>query len=153
MMMAVCSTAVNVPLVFFLLRDPKSRKDDVSTVMRSLAVSDFGVSTILPIFNTVLVLIPPSDIPDGLITFVRSIQHIVIFNSVCHLAAMLAIKCYIIVRPLTYSTVLTARFKCVLLAAIWTGNCVMIVGADLFGVRWVLNPLFHLSTPVGNLGA
>ena len=66
---------------------------------------------------------------------------------------MSALKCYIIACPLTSTIALTDRRKNLIIATIWTGNCAMLVGADLLGVRWVLDPKFHISTPVGNPAA
>ena len=66
------------------------------------------------------------------------------------MAAMSALKSYVIVRPLTYSAVVTDRFKNIIVTVIWTGNCGMVVGADLLGVRWVLDPSLRVSVPTGN---
>ena len=54
-------------------------------------------------------------------------------------------------RPtLTYSTVLTDRFRNLTVGAVWMGNIIMTVGTNLGGVRWVVDPVFHIAASIGN---
>ena len=149
-MTAIVSTAINLPLLIFLQRNEKAREDIVSMLMRSMTVLELVGGTLVAGFNALFIVVPSADVPPGLVTFAGSIQHIATDCFIVHLAAMSACKCYVITRPLTYFTVLTNRVINVLVAAIWIFNCVMIIGADLAGVQWVLDPTFHTSAPVGN---
>ena len=149
-MTASVSTAVNLPLLIFLLRDSKSREDKVSMLMTSMTVSEFIGGTLVAGFNALFIVVPLADVPPGLMTFAGGIQHIATCCSIIHLAAMSALKCYTIMRPLTYFNVLTSRFTNVLIGAIWTFNCVMIIGFDLSGMQWIIDPTFHTPVTMGN---
>ena len=150
LLLVVGSLLVNIPLIVFLWQNLSSREDVVSTVMVSLTVSDLLHGTVAPGLGTANAILTPQRVPYPLIVFQGSARHILMFSSVWHLALMSALKCYIIARPLTYSAVLTAGRRNALVAAIWTAVVVTIVGADLVGVRWTVDPLTNLVAPTGN---
>ena len=150
LLLFISSLLVNIPLVMLLLRNRASRDDIVSMVMVSLSVSDIGHGTIAPGIGTVIAWMQPKQVPSWLVLVQGSARHIFMFNSVWHLALMSALKCYIIIRPLTFGSVLTERLRNVLIGALWTVIVAVIIGADLVGVRWTVDPLSNLAQPNGN---
>lgn len=84
-------------------------------------------------------LVPASSNPAGLYSLAAYISHACIISSVLHLAVMAAMKCYTIVRPLTYTTVLTHRLRNIVLSSAWVVAVVTVGGAAAGGLRWESN--------------
>ena len=121
--------------------------------MISLAVSDLLLSTASNELIAVFVWIKPMEIPYPLLLLQGSLRHVCTYVSIWHLALMSAFKCYIIVRPLTYSTVLTDRRRDIVIVASWIAVLTTVVGDDIGGVRWVLDPTMSMSVTNENLAA
>ena len=147
--LSVATALVTVLLVVFLIRHKKSREDIVSMMMLPLAVSDLGSGTAVTAACAVFSWIQPAEIPEPLIVAEGNAFHAFIACSVWQLAFMLACKCYVIVRPMTYSQVLTRRFSITAIVGIWSVGWLTQIVADLAGVRWVPDLVLHLSIPFG----
>ena len=148
-LISTASIVVNVPLINFLLRNIAAREDIVSMVMLSLVAS--GLLCTLTTFACAIVnLCQPTVVPYLVIFFFGNFAHLAIRITMWHLAAMSAMKCYIIVRPLSYPTMLTNRVRNVVIAAIWIAEVIVLFGANLGGVRWVLDPYLYVTGSVGN---
>ena len=147
--LAVGAAAVHIPLVILILRSHSAREDIISMVMLSLSISDLLSSLTLTTLSIVS-LIQPAVIPYPLAFVIGNLAQLLINVSIWHLAAMSALKCYIIVRPLTYAAVLTDRLRYVVVAGIWAATVVAVTAANAAGVRWALDPIIHIAQPVGN---
>lgn len=148
LLFAVAATSINVPLMMFLLRNTAAREDIVSMVMLSVVASDLCTATgffCLSVVN----FMQPVVVPYPLIFLLGNLMNLSINITIWHLAVMSAMKCYIIVRPLIYSTVFTERFRNLALAALWTVGIVVLLGANLGGVTWAIDPILHVVGAVG----
>ena len=97
----VCPAAVNVPLAIFLPRVTQSPARTSSRRWCSLSPCPTSESVRWYMFsNALFVLNPSAGVPYGLVAIVGSIKYFFVFSSIDHLAAMLALKCYIIVSLL-----------------------------------------------------
>ena len=151
MFLSVCSTLVNVPLLTFLLIGRKESDDDViPMIMFSLAISDLLAGSLLNGLTAIFAWIRPVVIPNVLLTIQGSIWHGCTFVSIWHLALMSSVKCYVICRPMTYVFVVTDKLRNVMVAAIWLANAVMLIGAYLGGVRWIIDPRMSIGIAQGN---
>ena len=152
LLLAFGTFIVDVPLMIFLVSNSKQDGDVVTTVMISLTVSDLVASTSVNSLTAVSAWIKPVEIPYPLLLLQGSLWHVCTYVSIWNLAIMSTLKCYIIVRPLTYSTVLTSRRRDILIAAVWIVVLITIVGANISGVGWVSDPTMSVSVVRGQDG-
>ena len=154
LLVAFVTTSVNVPLVIYLSRSGVVDEDIVAKAMRSLAVSDLILGSVTTVIGAEFAWTnKKTSIPAALLTFQGSLWQACLFTTIAHLALMSALKCYIIVRPLTYHAVLTTRFLNIVVAAIWSGIGVIMAGAYLAGIRWTMDEYIIMAVPFANLAA
>ena len=154
LLVAFVTTSINVPLMIYLSRSGVVGEDVVAKAMRSLAVSDLVLGSVTTVIGAGFAWKnQQTSIPAALLTFQGSLWQACLITTIYHLALMSALKCYIIVRPLTYHAVLTTRFLNIVVAAIWSGAGVMMAGAYLAGVRWIMDTYIFMAVPFANLAA
>lgn len=150
LLISVVTASANIPLAIFLARSGKAREDVVSTAMLSLTVSDLCLGTVVTAASAVFAWIQPTVVVNAALVVQGSLWHACTICSICHLALMSALKCFIIVRPMTYAGVLTDRFRTVVIVLIWIGTFVVVLGANIAGARWMMDRYVYLAALVPN---
>ena len=136
------TAAVNLSLVVFLSRYHRAHDDIVSMVMLSLAVIDTGFGAIIPtsvaIIDVVRLASPHVVLPQALAMCQGSLYIAGIHASEWHLAAMSALKCYNIVRPLQTAEGIwsSTRPRNALIVILWTSGWAPVLAANAAGLRW-----------------
>ena len=122
--------------------------------MLSLAVSDLVLGSVTTAIGAGFTWTnQPTSTPAASLTFQGSLWLACLNATIYQLSLMSALKCYIIVRPLTYHAVLTTRFLNIVIAAIWSGFGIMVASAHLAGVRWSMDSYIFMAVPFANLAA
>ena len=151
LLISVATAAVNIPLMIFLVRNERSREDIVSMVMLSQIFSDLGHGTVVTFFRS----FPWPFLSNGIVTFTSCAVKLCFDVAAWHIATMAALKCYIIVKPMTYSTVLTPRLRNVIIFTIWAIPITLMSGNLAGGLRFMKDDTKgdYFSAPTGNLKA
>ena len=134
---------VNVPLFVFLTWNRHARKHILSTVMLSLAICDLCLGAIVCSMAVIWTAQIPSN--NLMLSVLGDVAFVIRNCSLWHLAAMSAFKCYIIVKPLTCFAVSTIRRRLLVIGALWIGCVMVIAGAHIGGLKWMIDPVYRMG--------
>lgn len=129
------SVVISIFVAFVIVRSPKLMEDLTSMAMLSLCASDLGNGLFVSGFSAVLMWTGLADFPSSVLVVQYAALILFAAVSAWNLALVSIFKCAVIVRPLNYWTVLTARTQAAFVGGVWTLGVALAVLPFMTGGR------------------